>query len=62
MRRPLHHWPSWLLRAVLWLPSRRGLWSEAWLELWARATVDVARAEANDESGPWPVAMPKGLH
>ena len=62
MRRPLYSWPGWLLRAVLRLPMRRALWSDAWLELHTRATVDVVDTEADAQRGPWRVSPPKGFN
>ncbi len=54
--------PTWMLRLILKLPLMRKYWSAAWLELWKREILDVVAAEADEESGPWPVAMPRGMH
>lgn len=54
--------PSWALRLIVSLPSWRGWWTSAWLELFQREVVDVIHETADDESGPWPVAMPRGMH
>lgn len=52
--------PSWMLRMILALPSRRNWWAAAYLELWNRSVEDVIASTADDESGPWPVSMPRG--
>lgn len=62
MKRPLRAWPTWLLKVTLLLPKRRGLWSEAWIELYQRQVVEPMVAATNDESGPWLVAPPIGMH
>ncbi len=59
--RPLHWLPTVLLEWCCARPALRHLWSEAWIELHARAA-DVAVDESNDESGPWLVQPPRGMH
>lgn len=54
--------PTWMLRMTLAWPTRRSWWSAAWLELWQREVVEVVAEESDDESGPWPVSMPPGMH
>ncbi len=54
--------PVWMLRMLLQLPSWRNWWTAAWLELHQREVVNVVAAEASDESGPWLVAPPRGMH
>lgn len=54
--------PTWMLRMILRLPSRRGWWAEAWVEIWRREVLEAVEAEADDESGPWLVAPPQGMH
>lgn len=54
--------PTWMLRMILRLPSWRDWWTAAWLELFQREVVEVVEETANDESGPWPCVMPKGMH
>lgn len=51
-----------LLRIALRVPGMRGVWSEAWIELYQREVVEPALAASNDESGPWLVSPPKGMH
>lgn len=60
--RPLRSWPTMLLRIALRVPGMRGVWSEAWIELYQREVVEPALAASNDESGPWLVSPPKGMH
>lgn len=55
--RPLYRWPAWWLRVATFVPVLAG-W--AWLELHHRR-VDAVRDAANNETGPWPVAMPRGI-
>lgn len=52
--------PTWMLRLALKLPSTRGLWGAAYLELWRREVVEVVEAEVDNESGPWACVMPTG--
>jgi hypothetical protein len=52
--------PTWMLRALLSTAAKRSWWSAAYLELWRREVLDVVQAEADAESGPWPVVMPDG--
>jgi len=41
--------PTWMLRMILRLPTSRGMWTDAWLEIWKREVADVVQAEADDE-------------
>jgi len=63
--RSLYAWPSWVLRAVVRYGVPAGIVADAWVELHARATVDVDRAveRATDdpETGPWAVSPPRGF-
>lgn len=52
--------PTSALHALLILP-RDAWWAAAWIELFQREVVDAVANETN-ESGPWPVAMPRGMH
>lgn len=64
MRR-LYSWPAWVLRAVVRYGVPAGLVADAWLELHARAREDVDRAverHADDITGPYRVAPPRGFH
>ncbi len=63
--RPLYGWPTWKLRLALMFPRWRSVWAEAFLELHHRSAEEVRRevdATANDETGPYRVAMPEGMH
>ncbi len=60
--RPLASWPTWLLRAVLRYGIMRGLWFEVGIEIHQRDIVEPTRAAADDESGPWLVSPPRGMH
>lgn len=54
--------PTSALHALLILPSWSAWWAAAWIELFQREVVDDVANETNNESGPWPVAMPRGMH
>ena len=54
--------PSWMLRQILSWRSWRNWWTAAWIELHQREVLDVVASTADDESGPWPVVMPRGIH
>jgi hypothetical protein len=51
-----------MLRTILGLRSMRSWWTAAWFEIFQREVVETVAAEANDESGPWPCALPPGMH
>jgi hypothetical protein len=53
--------PTWMLRAIIASPARRSWWAAAYLEIWRREVADVVQAEADEESGPWPVVAPRGV-
>ncbi len=60
MSRPYRSWPSLVLRLFVTAGS-----AEAYFELIDRATEEANHAvrEASDDiTGPWPCAMPRGLH
>ncbi len=61
MKDRARYWPSWWLRFVLERTWLRGLWAEAWIEWHRREVLEVAD-EAVDESGPWLVQPPRGMH
>ena len=64
MRR-LHSWPSWVLRAVVRYQVPGGIIADAWIELHVRGTEEASRAcerIADDETGPYLVAVPPGMH
>jgi hypothetical protein len=50
------------LKIALRVPGMRGVWSEAWIELHHREVIEPAIAATNNESGPWLVAPPRGMH
>lgn len=54
--------PDWMLRRILSWPSWRNWWTAAWLELHHREVTLVVETTAVDESGPWMVAPPRGMH
>jgi hypothetical protein len=54
--------PSWMLRTILRMSIMRDYWAEAFLELWRRDVVEAVAAETDLASGPWPTAMPPGMH
>ena len=54
--------PEWSLRLLLRMPTTRGWWMAAWVELWRRAVEFELELARDDDSGPWPVAMPRGMH
>lgn len=63
--RPLRSWPTWLLHTALRFGVMRGLLAEVWIELHHRAVDDAtaaARDISNDETGPYLVAPPRGMH
>lgn len=57
-----HSLPTWALRLIVRLPSWRRWWGAAWVELFQREVVEAVYEAADDESGPWPVSMPRGMH
>lgn len=64
MRR-LHSWPAWVLRAVIRYRVPAGLVADAWIELVTRANEEANAAAgdaANDETGPYLVSPPEGMH
>ncbi len=62
--RPLYAWPSILLELAILTGRPRGLVGEAWIELHhrAREAADEAIAGCANESGPYRVAPPPGMH
>lgn len=54
--------PTWMLRVILASPLSKRMWSAAYLELWEREVETEIALLADDEHGPWPVAMPAGMH
>lgn len=50
------------MRLALHFPRFRRLWSDAWLEIWHREVYEPAIAASNNESGPYLVSPPKGMH
>lgn len=49
--------PTWMLKVALRLPSMRGLWAAAYIELWRRSVESEVAKAVDDECGPWAVAM-----
>ena len=60
--RPMRDWPSWWLRYILRKRWMAGYWADAWIELRERAHEDAIATSTDDESGPWSVSPPKGMH
>ncbi len=55
--------PTWMLREILGRTIAGGWWTAAYLELWKREVEDeILIATSDDESGPWPCVMPRGIH
>ena len=54
--------PTWMLLMILEYPAGHRLQGAAFLEVWKREIEDEIAFIANEASGPWPVAMPRGLH
>lgn len=65
MSRPLHGVPDWVLDMIERFTILRHLWSDVWIERHERAreAADAAaRDVSNDDTGPWMVQPPRGMH
>jgi hypothetical protein len=60
--RPLRSWPMWKLRLALMSPFHRHRWGQAYIEVHYREVVEPTLAATNNETGPWLVSPPRGMH
>lgn len=63
--RPLRSWPDWALDVAERFTLLRHMWGDVWIERHERAreaTDAAARDVTNDETRPWMVRLPPGMH
>ncbi len=51
-----------MLRLILRMSVMRDTWADVWIELYQREVIEPAREAADEDSGPWLVAPPPGMH